>query len=94
MSLNKVIINRLWSNSEILELVNYIICLNKGDDMDKWQKIVDMVKTPEKREGLLNLSEKDKIDLIFELTDSENFIDVLEYIKQAEEDANWCNSYR
>ena len=94
MSLNKVIINRLWSNSEILELVNYIICLNKGDDMDKWQKIVDMVKTPEKREGLLNLSNKDKIDLIFELTDSENFIDVLEYIKQAEEDANWCNSYR
>ena len=62
--------------------------------MSKWQKIVDMVKTHEKREGLLNLSEKDKIDLIFELTDSENFIDVLEYIKQAEEDANWCSSYR
>ena len=62
--------------------------------MDKWQKIVDMMKTPEKREGLLNLSNKDKIDLIFELTDSENFIDVLEYIKQAEEDANWCYSYR
>ena len=62
--------------------------------MSKWQKIVDMVKTPSQREGLLNLSEKDKIDLIFELTDSENFIDVLEYIKQAEEDANWCNSYR
>ena len=62
--------------------------------MSKWHKIVDMVKTPSQREGLLNLSEKDKIDLIFELTDSENFIDVLEYIKQAEEDANWCNSYR
>ena len=62
--------------------------------MSKWRKIVDMVKTPSQREGLLNLSEKDKIDLIFELTDSENFIDVLEYIKQAEEDANWCNSYR
>lgn len=62
--------------------------------MDKYQKIYNMVKTPEKREDLLNLSEKDKIDLIFELTDSENFIDVLEYIKHAEEDANWCNSYR
>ena len=61
--------------------------------MSKWQKIVDMVKTPEKREGLLNLSDKDKIDLIFELTDSENFICVLEYIKQAEEDVNWCYSY-
>ena len=62
--------------------------------MDKWQKIVDMIKTPSKREDLLNLSDKDKIDLIFELTDSKNFIDVLEYLKQAEEDANWCNSYR
>ena len=62
--------------------------------MSKWHKIADMVKTPDKREGLLKLSDKDKIDLIFELTDSENFIGVLEYIKQAEEDANWCNSYR
>ena len=62
--------------------------------MSKWRKIVDMVKTPSQIEGLLNLSDKDKIDLIFELTDSENFIDVLEYIKQAEEDANWCDSYR
>lgn len=62
--------------------------------MDKWQKIVDMLKTPPQREYLLNLSDKDKIDLIFELMDSENFIDVLEYIKQAEENANWCDSYR
>ena len=62
--------------------------------MDKWQKIVDMIKTPSKREDLLNLSDKDKIDLIFELTDSKNFIDVLEYIKQAEEDSEYCQSYR
>ena len=62
--------------------------------MDKWQKIVDMTKTPSQREDLLNLSDKDKIDLISDLTDSENFIAVLEYIQQAEEDSEYCQSYR
>ena len=89
-----MVTNKRWSNSETLKLAKYIICLNRGDDMDKWRKIVDMVKTSSQREDLINLSDKDKIDLIFELTGSKNFIDVLEYIQQSGEDADYCQSYR
>ena len=62
--------------------------------MNTWQKIVEMTRTPSQRENLNSLADKDKMALILELTDSKNFIDVLEYVTQAEEDAEWCNSYR
>lgn len=62
--------------------------------MDIWHKIVDMTKTPLQRESLNALSDTDKLKLILELTDSKSFIDVLEYIQQAEEDREYCQSYR
>ena len=62
--------------------------------MDTWQKIVEMTRTPLQRENLNSLSDKDKMALILELSDSKNFIDVLDYINQAEEDSEWCQSYR
>ena len=62
--------------------------------MDTWHKIVGMTETPLQRESLNALSDTDKLKLILELTDSKSFIDVLEYIQQAEEDREYCQSYR
>ena len=62
--------------------------------MNTSHKIVSITSTPLQRESLNALSDTDKLKLILELTDSKSFIDVLEYIQQAEEDGKYCQSYR
>ena len=62
--------------------------------MKTWHKIVSITSTPLQRESLNALSDTDKLKLILELTDSKSFIDVLEYIQQAEEGREYCQSYR
>ena len=53
-----------------------------------------MTITPCKRNELEKLSDKDKLQIILELSESDNFVDLLYFIEQAYDDANWCNSYR
>lgn len=53
-----------------------------------------MTNTPCKRNNLENLSAEDKLQLILKLSESDNFVDLLYFIEQAYDDANWCNSYR
>lgn len=56
--------------------------------------IYEMTNTPEKRETLSNLSDSEKLKLIYDLTDSTSIIEVLDFIGQSNEDSDWCNSYR
>lgn len=62
--------------------------------MTTWKKIVEMTRTPQQRIDLENLTDKEKLALVLELTDSKTFVGVLEFIQQAEEDADYCQSYR
>lgn len=62
--------------------------------MTTWEKIVEMTRTPQQRSDLESLTDKEKLDLILELTYGKTFVDVLEFIQQAEEDADYCQSYR
>lgn len=57
-------------------------------------KIYDMTNTPDKRNKLENLPTEDKLKIILELSESNNFIDLLYFIEQAHNDADWCQSYR
>ena len=57
-------------------------------------EIGEMVSTPVKREALISLSSTDKLALLCELTDSKDFVDLLEFIKSAYENSDFCNSYR
>lgn len=62
--------------------------------MTTWKNIVEMTRTPQQRIDLENLTDKEKLALVLELTDSKTFVGVLEFIQQAEEDADYCQSYR
>ena len=57
-------------------------------------KIYDLTSTPDKRNKLKNLSNEDKLKIILELSESDNFIDLLYFIEQAYTDADWCRLYR
>ena len=59
-----------------------------------YEMIYEMISTPTKRLELEGLSDENKLDLVMKLTESSNFIELLEYIKQSFDDAEWCNSYR
>ena len=56
--------------------------------------IYEMISTPTKRSQLECLSDENKLDLVMKLTESSNFIELLEYIEQSFDDAKWCNLYR
>ena len=56
--------------------------------------IYKMIDTPTKRSDLEGLSDENKLDLVMKLTESSNFIELLEYIEQSFDDAEWCNLYR
>ena len=62
--------------------------------MSNLESIYEMTSTPEKRESLEKLTDAEKLEVIKQLTDSRNFVEILEYIKSAQDDANWCRSYR
>lgn len=66
--------------------------------MDYYEKrmleIGEMTNAPIKREGLNNLSDIEKLTMLYEITDSKDFVDLLEFIKSAYEDSDFCNSYR
>ena len=66
--------------------------------MDYYEKrylqIGEMTNTPVKRENLNNLSDNEKLAMLYDLTDSKDFIDLLEFIQSAYDDADYCNSYR
>ena len=57
-------------------------------------EIGEMTNAPIKREGLNNLSDIEKLTMLYEITDSKDFVDLLEFIKSAYEDSDFCNSYR
>ena len=57
-------------------------------------KIYAMTRAPDERNKLENLSNEDKLKIILELSESNNFIDLLYFIEQAHNDADWCQSYR
>lgn len=57
-------------------------------------KIHGMTSTPCKRNELEKLSAEDKLQIILKLSESDNFIDLLYFIEQAHNDADWCHSYR
>ena len=57
-------------------------------------KIHDMTSTPCKRNELEKLSAEDKLQIILKLSESDNFVDLLYFIEQAHNDADWCHSYR
>ena len=60
----------------------------------RMQEIGEMTNTPIKRESLTNLSDSEKLAMLCELTDSKDFIELLEFIKSSYEDSDYCNSYR
>lgn len=66
--------------------------------MDYYEKrvieISEMTNTPIKREGLNNLTDSEKLAVLYELTDSKDFIELLEFIQSSYNDADYCNSYR
>ena len=62
--------------------------------MNNLESIYEMTSTPGKREFLERLTDNEKLEIIKQLTDSQNFVEILSYIKSAQEDANWCRSYR
>ena len=57
-------------------------------------QISEMTSTPSKREELNNLVDSEKLKILYEMTDTENIVELLDFVKYAHEDANWCNSYR
>ena len=57
-------------------------------------KIYDMTRTQDERNKLENLSNEDKLKIILELSESDNFIDLLYFIESAYNDSEWCRSYR
>ena len=56
--------------------------------------IYEMISTPTQRSELECLSDENKLDLVMKLTESSNFIELLEYIEQSFADEKWCNLYR
>lgn len=62
--------------------------------MSNLKSICEMTSTPDKREYLENLVDEEKLEVIKQLTDSRNFVEILYYIKSAQDDASWCASYR
>lgn len=62
--------------------------------MNNSKSIYEMTNTPDKRESLENLTDSEKLEIIKRLTESVSFIEVLSYIESAEEDSQWCQSYR
>lgn len=67
--------------------------MNKQDEAIM-KEISQLISTPNSRDALENLSDAEKLKLILRLTDSKNTVDLLEFIDQAIEDANWCSLYR
>ena len=59
-----------------------------------YETIYEMISTPAKRLELESLSDENKLDLVMKLTESSNFIELLEYVKYSSDDAKFCNSYR
>lgn len=57
-------------------------------------QISEMTSTPSKREKLENLTDNEKLKILYEMKETKNIIDLLDFIKYAHEDAAWCNSYR
>ena len=62
--------------------------------MNNLKSIHEMTSTPDKREALENLTDSEKLDIIIQLTDSGSFVEILYYIESAQEDSQWCQSYR
>ena len=66
--------------------------------MDYYEKrmleIGEMTNTPIKREGLNGLSNSEKLTMLYELTESKDFIDLLEFIESGYDAVDYCNSYR
>lgn len=62
--------------------------------MSNSKSIYEMTNTPDKREALENLTDNEKLDIIKQLTDSKSFVEILYYIESADEDSQWCQSYR
>lgn len=62
--------------------------------MSMQSKIRDMTNTPYKLNELEKLSAEDKLQIILKLSESVNFVDLLYFIEQAHNDADWCHSYR
>lgn len=56
--------------------------------------IYEMTSTPQKRDDLLSKSNQDKLEILYNLTDSIDFLDLLYFVEQAIEDAEYCKSYR
>lgn len=57
-------------------------------------QISEMTSTPSKREKLNSLTDSEKLKIVYEMTDSKDIIELLDFIGGAYEDAGWCNSYR
>lgn len=57
-------------------------------------QISEMTSTPSKRDKLNSLSDGEKLKILYEMTETKNIIELLDFIKYAHEDADWCNSYR
>lgn len=59
--------------------------------MDYYEKrvieISEMTNTPIKREGLNNLTDSEKLAVLYNLADSKDFIDLLEFIQSSYNDA-------
>lgn len=62
--------------------------------MGNLESIHEMTSTPDKREALENLTDSEKLDIIKRLTESVSFVEILDYIESAKDDARWCQSYR
>ena len=62
--------------------------------MSDLKSIYEMTGTPDKREFLEKLTDEEKLEVIKQLTDSINFVEILYYIESAQDNANWCSSYR
>lgn len=67
--------------------------MNKQDEAIM-KEISQLIRTPNSRDALENLSDAEKLKLILRLTDSKNTVYLLEFIDQAIEDADWCSLYR
>ena len=53
-----------------------------------------LTSTPEKREYLNDLQTSEKLELLYKMTDSKNIVEVLDFIRCAYNDADYCSSYR
>lgn len=56
--------------------------------------IYELINTPKKRSELDYLGDEEKLALIYKLTETKGIIELLEFIDQAKEDSNYCQSYR